>query len=133
VSDVARASPARASLAAALDPVPTLGVPEGFTEGRTPAEVRFLVGRAVAALLDARLVAAHRAEWANAGAEAGPPSVLHVELAVLDRAGLLLAGDPAVALRHTGAQTLRGRALTEFALSDEIFERWGELGLGLGR
>jgi hypothetical protein len=113
-------------LVAAPGPAPALGIAAGFGANLLPAELRFRIGRAVAATLDDRLARALLAE-------SGDPSAHQVGVLVLDRAGLVVSADPRVALEAVGSRTSRGRALTEFALSDEILERWAELGLGPGR
>jgi tetratricopeptide (TPR) repeat protein len=124
--ELRRLPPGAPPLLAAPGPSLALGIAPSFGGALSPAELRFQIGRAVAATLDDRLARALRAASANSDAH-------QVGVLVLDRAGLLLSADPRVALDAVGPRTARGRALTEFALSDEILERWAELGLGPGR
>lgn len=89
----------------------------------SPRSFRFALGRALAALVDPRL----RPGLADGSVAAEGPSIL------LDRAGLLVAQDPVVALEAVGPSTPRGRKLTAFALSDELYGLSTRLGLGVSR
>ncbi len=86
-----------------------------------PKAFRFEVGRALAALTEPRL----RGGLVDAQLTAEGTVVL------LDRAGLLVAQDPVQVLESIGVKTPRGRALTAFAVSDELFGLWARIGLGV--
>jgi tetratricopeptide (TPR) repeat protein len=86
-----------------------------------PKTFRFEVGRALAALTEPRL----RGGLVDAQLTAEGTVVL------LDRAGLVVAQDPVPVLEAIGAKTPRGRALTAFAVSDELYGLWSRIGLGV--
>jgi tetratricopeptide (TPR) repeat protein len=88
-----------------------------------PKTFRFELGRALAALVEPRL----RSGLVESTL-AGDGTIL-----LLDRAGLILAQDPVPVLETIGPRTPRGRALTAFAVADEIYSLWGRLGLGCMR
>lgn len=111
---------------------------------------RFEVGRALAALVEPRLAAGLSAGYGTAvgrapagprGADLGaatgfaelssddrPPSL---EALVVDRAGLVAAGDPAIALAAVGPDSPRGWGLVPFAISDTLVAMWRSVGMGL--
>jgi hypothetical protein len=86
-----------------------------------PKTFRFEVGRVLAALTEPRL----RSGLVDAQLTAEGTVVL------LDRAGLVVAQDPVPVLEAVGAKTPRGRALTAFAVSDELCGLWARIGLGV--
>ncbi|MEL7371820.1 MAG: hypothetical protein AAFN74_23045, partial [Myxococcota bacterium] len=97
------------------------GIVVGRGVPRWPRRWRFEVGRALAAALEPRL--ARGLEKTDS-----TPTVEHL---VVDRAGLIAAGDPAVALTAVGAHSPRGRRLVPFAVSDTLLALWRSVGLGL--
>lgn len=96
-----------------------VGVPEGAAP--SPRGARFWLARAYAALVEPSL-----AEGLDDAAE--PPSAA---TRILDRAGLVAVGDPAVALAEVGAMGTRGRDLVTFALSRPFLELRAALGLAV--
>lgn len=104
---------------AVWDDPPRVGFDDQTLFRSSPRSFRFALGRALAALVDPRL----RAGLADGSVAAEGSSIL------LDRAGLLVAQDPVVALEVIGPRTPRGRRLTAFALSDELFGLSARLGL----
>ena len=83
---------------------------------------RFEVGRALAALVEPRLAR-------GLLPTDGRPTI---EQQVVDRAGLVASGDPAVALSAIGADDPRGVRLIPFAVSDLAVEMWRSVGMGIG-
>jgi tetratricopeptide (TPR) repeat protein len=99
-----------------------IGVPPGAWAAARSA--RFWLGRAMAALAEPSL-AEGLAGPATADEPAGPAT------RILDRAGLVAVGDPAVALAELGPRTPRGQDLLGFAVSRPFFELREALGLGV--
>lgn len=109
-------------------PVPTIGIAPEVLRTRWLKELRFDLARCVAALAHPRLALALNAEVQGPGSDATPPSK---GVLALDRAGLVLAGDAAIALETVGARTARGDALAVFALSRELSDLWARFALGV--
>ena len=93
----------------------------GRTVPRWRRRWRFEVGRALSALVEPKLAG-------GLEGTAGPPSP---EQQVVDRAGLVAAGDPAVALAAIGAHEPRGWRLVPFAISDALISMWRSVGMGI--
>jgi hypothetical protein len=113
---------------ATLDPTPAIAIADGVLETRFLKGLRFDLARAVTALVDPRLLSALRLPDLGDGPEGLVPFV-HL----LDRAGLLLSGDAAIALETVGAKTARGKALTAFCASRAPVDLWAEIGLGVAK
>lgn len=99
---------------------PRIGVPAGL-RGRI-RRLRFELGRALAAVVEPQLLRAFLAPTPPGGT----PDLGEL---VLDRAGLVVGGDPAVALEAVGARGPRGTRLVAFATSRGLAELWGRLGI----
>ena len=82
---------------------------------------RFEVGRALAALVEPRL--APGLERTD-----GAPTM---EQLVVDRAGLVAVGDPAIALAALGSHEPRGWRLVPFAVSEALVSMWKSVGMGI--
>jgi tetratricopeptide (TPR) repeat protein len=109
----------RSKSAARAEPSPAIALSADLLRDHLTKDLRFFVARAIAALSDPRLASALAVE------EAAPAVI------ALDRAGLVLSGDPKVALDIVGARSPRGEALAAFAVSRELPALWARYGLGI--
>lgn len=89
-----------------------------------PRRLRFALARGMAAALDPRLRPG--LDYAHDADDVPPPAVR-----ALDRAGLVLAADLAVALAEVGPRTARGLALTRYAVLGPFLSICSAMGLGL--
>lgn len=124
--DLYRLEPGKGPIELRFDPVPALGLGADLLGGGMPHRaLRFEIARAVVALAEPRLARS----FADPPSEGGGPASRGV--VALDRAAMVLSGDPAVAIGRVGARTARGGALAELAVSRELPELWSRLGLGI--
>lgn len=112
-------------------PLPAIGLSERAT-GRLIKRFRFEVARAMVALQNERLARALHRERSR-DVEPARAEPVSEEQGVLDRAALVLSGDPSIALEVVGARSPRGKALSAFAVSEELPALWERLGLGVQR
>jgi hypothetical protein len=112
-----------AEVAVEREPTPRILLPVDLDRG---VGARFELGRALAALAEPALAGALVA-GARPG-EGAEPAVL-----VLDRAGLVAAGDVAGVLERVGPRSPRGRALAGFVASRTATALLAALGVGLIR
>ncbi|MBK6684835.1 MAG: hypothetical protein IPG45_10205 [Deltaproteobacteria bacterium] len=99
---------------------PRVGVPPAL-RGRV-RRLRFELGRALAAVVEPQLIRPLLEP-------SGPGVAPDLGELVLDRAGLVVGGDPAVALEAVGPHSPRGIRLLAFATSRGLAELWGRLGV----
>jgi hypothetical protein len=99
---------------------PRIGVPPAL-RGRV-RRLRFELGRALAAVVEPQLIRPLLEP-------SGPGVAPDLGELVLDRAGLVVGGDPAVALEAVGPHSPRGIRLLAFATSRGLAELWGRLGV----
>jgi tetratricopeptide (TPR) repeat protein len=126
--EVMRLTGATGRCVAIAAPSYAIAIADGLLEARMLKGLRFDLARAVAALVDPRLLPA--VDVQN-GADV-PESIMPF-VQILDRAGLLLSGDAAIALETVGPKTARGEALTAFAASRTPVDLWAEIGLGVAK